>query len=132
MSNWWSLPIGATHHFLSINAGCVRLLIPHSLETAIPEMRTGVQRIFVTGNISHDGPAVEILFDDGSDRPYVMLLDDNQIDRRIGVASAKRTVDFVAYVDRGVPEVAFATTAYLRAGLWLPGFPGIDPAEFTA
>jgi hypothetical protein len=68
--------------FCSINAGAFRLLLPSALESAIPEMMTGRYCIVTRG--WHSGLSrkmLEFLFEDGSQSPYVIHIEEAQCDR---------------------------------------------------
>ena len=67
--------------FCTLNAGCIRLLIPEPMETEISEMKTGKIIIITKGfweEKSKDG--VEIMFEDNSDSPFVLHLVTDQFD----------------------------------------------------
>lgn len=67
------------YYFLSTNAGCVRLLIPDSQIAALFEFKTAKYAILSRGPwpAQARNDAIELLFEDFSDSPYVihMVLD---------------------------------------------------------
>ena len=68
--------------FCAINAGAFRLLIPAAMEPTIPEMMTGRYCIVTRG--WHSGLSrkmLEFLFEDGSQSPYVLHVEEAQCDR---------------------------------------------------
>lgn len=73
------------YFFLSVQAGALRLLVPPCIEGQIPEMRQGAK--YVVASFLPEkmhGPkklALELLFEDGSEDPYVLSLSGSQIDR---------------------------------------------------
>lgn len=82
-TNYWDLPHAALGKVLvTVNAGAFRVLMPPSLELAIEDMRTAKTCLVTRGPwpVGHrsGGPGtannVEILFDDGSDTPYILFL----------------------------------------------------------
>jgi hypothetical protein len=68
--------------FCSVNAGCVRLLVPETQPGIISEMATAREVILSRGPWPEAGftEAVELLFEDGTDSPYRLLLGANSFD----------------------------------------------------
>lgn len=68
---------------LSLNARTFRILLPDSMAGQVADMRTGKTIIISKGTISkgkHRGKlGYEVLFDDGTDSPYSLLLDGQQM-----------------------------------------------------
>lgn len=83
-TDYWQSPQALTgHFFLSWNAGAGRLLVPASVKSEISEMR-GTKCVIVSRGpwAQHSGrDAIELLFEDGSDNPYSILLVAEQTDR---------------------------------------------------
>ena len=99
-SNFWDLePAKKGYFFLSVNAGCARLLIPDGRIAEIEEMKTGKIVIISRGPWSQAGKkeAVELLFEDYSETPYSMNLGAKQIDRLIPSSDNGRDLLFAAY-----------------------------------
>jgi hypothetical protein len=69
--------------FLSINAGCFRLLVPDVLVPAIVEWRAARLVIVSRGPWPerHRGDALEILFEDDTASPYAVHIGTEQADR---------------------------------------------------
>lgn len=69
--------------YLSINAGTFRLLVPSIQESAIAEMATAKEVIISRGPWPDHGKydALEILFEDNSDSPFVIQILPEQADR---------------------------------------------------
>ena len=60
--------------YFSVNAGCIRALVPESKKKILQEMKTGKKVILSRGPFPSQGreDAFEILFDDYSDDPFVI------------------------------------------------------------
>jgi hypothetical protein len=68
--------------FLSLNASAFRLLVPAALASEAPEMCRGAAYVIVTrGRRQGRRDALELLFEDGSQRPYSLHVDIAQVDR---------------------------------------------------
>lgn len=83
-TNYWQTEHAARGLFyVSINAGTFRLLVPAVQEGAIAEMATAREVIVSRGAWPDMGKydALEILFEDGSDSPFVLHLVADQADR---------------------------------------------------
>lgn len=89
-TNYWQTPHGQRYFYVSVNARAFRLLVPRQSETEIDEMRTG-QYVIVTRGRWHGGEGVELLFEDGSDSPYVIHVQGAQVDRLPPTTDAGRT-----------------------------------------
>lgn len=70
----------AGYFFMSCNAGTWRLLVPPCQETTLPEMMTG-KRATLTRSIVAPGRNVDLVFEDGTTRPFSISLDYEQLDR---------------------------------------------------
>jgi hypothetical protein len=79
---WGSAQAARGLCYLSGNAGTWRLLLPASLEYVLAEMRTA-KCVTIEKNRSIPG-ATDIVFDDGSDFPFVIMLDRGLRDRGLG------------------------------------------------
>lgn len=80
-TNYWITKIARKGYlFLSINAGCFRLLVPPANESELKEMRTGEIALITRGAWPKYGKAdaIEILFEDFSDAPYCLYLSSEQ------------------------------------------------------
>lgn len=82
-TNFWSTDLAARGFcYLSWNAGAARLLLPAAQAPLLEEMQTGKDVVLSCGpwpEQKRDG--IEILFDDGSENPFALHLDQRQSDR---------------------------------------------------
>lgn len=96
-TNYW-----ATEHakkglcFLSTNAGAIRLLVPEAARGYLEEMKTG-KRITIEKSL-HDSRCVDIVFEDGTDMPFFLAIDKQQIDRAL---SPGKNVTFAVWTEHG-------------------------------
>lgn len=69
--------------YLSINAGCFRLLMRTGTGIPLDEIKTGEVVIVTRGTWPETGrvDALELLFDDHSDNPFAMHIVPEQVDR---------------------------------------------------
>lgn len=71
--------------YLSINAGCYRLLIPENRRDWLREINTAKEIIISRGPAPQASPpksdALEILFEDGTDSPFMILIGPEQVER---------------------------------------------------
>lgn len=121
-ANWWDLPPGKELCFLSINAGCFRLLVPPFWEDSILDMKEGVHEVVISTIDSRFSSeyVAEILFDDHSVAPFAIQLSADQVDRLICNDYSVRAVTFAVYVNRGKPTCVFSTNAYVRTAPKIP------------
>jgi len=73
-TNYWKTKNAkAGYAFLSINAGCWRLLVPKGKGIPIDDMKTGKVVLVTRGAWPDAGKqdALELLFEDSSDSPFV-------------------------------------------------------------
>jgi hypothetical protein len=78
-TNYWDIAAAkAGKVYLSVNAGVFRLLVPPARERDLAEMKTAegaaVSRGDFGGYAGITGEGVEVLFDDGSNRPFTLHL----------------------------------------------------------
>lgn len=76
--------------YLSSNAGIWRLLIPSSVHSYVEEIRTAT-RVEIESSQIHP-EAWDIVFEDGTDRPFVITLDKRQVDRAMTPGDTRLTV----------------------------------------
>ena len=114
-TNYFDSPMGsAGMYYMSTNAGVVRLLIPDTEVHQLSEMTTGKLCVLTSG-IFAGQPSVEVMFDDGTDTPFVLYLSTDQSDFRVGSDRARKTL--TAWTRSGkVGE----WPAYQRVGKQLP------------
>jgi hypothetical protein len=117
-TNYWQSDLAAGgKFFLSFNAGTVRLLVPPILIETLREMETGKTIVLTLGEHQRKEGAVELLFDDGSNAPFAILLDPVQLERRWPTADDGREVPFAVYTTTGKSLVR---TCFLRRTRKLP------------
>lgn len=66
--------------YLSANAGTWRLLVPPEAETLLAEMRTG-KRATIEPSLHAPGRCWDVVFEDGTDSPFSVAIDRQQLDR---------------------------------------------------
>lgn len=116
-TNYWELEHAAKGlFFVSINAHCVRLLVPPAYENSLPDM-IAARSVVLTQGLYNGSRAVEMLFDDDTDEPFVIFLDVNQFDRIWPPNEDGMTIDFAIYV-KG--SKAWQSTCHLRRSATLP------------
>jgi hypothetical protein len=133
-ANYWSSPMAAAgFFFLSINAGCARLLIPDSLKPVLlPVFRTTKHAVM---RRTHDEPrmskiCLQILFEDMSDSPYVISMDPQSTDRVPAKSDDKRIFSFAAYVSGTSPVKVFECDLYFGVVKSLPCLAQINPRHY--
>lgn len=83
-TNYWdSIPARAGYFYLSWNAGAGRLLVPDCHRDLLAEMNSAKYVIVSRGPWPEQGgrEGLEVLFEDGSDTPFVLQLVSEQCDR---------------------------------------------------
>lgn len=116
-TNYWELQHAAIGlFFVSINAGCVRLLMPPVHENSLPDM-IAARSVVLTQGLYEGKPAVEILFDDDTDDPFAIFLDISQFDRIWPPDEDGMTIDFAIYLKGGK---VWASKCHLRRSATLP------------
>ncbi len=93
---WQTAKARAGYIYVTINAGCLRVLVPSSAVVDIEDMRTG-KVVLATRGIwqSEKGQrdAIELLFEDYSDSPYCLHLVVEQFDMVPATADRDRPGD---------------------------------------
>ena len=80
-TNYWDTDIAENGYFYaSVNAGCVRLLIPAQHEKMLYEMMTAKYIIISKGQNASGKKMVEIMFEDHSSCPFSLQLSVEQFD----------------------------------------------------
>lgn len=88
-TNYWdSEHARSGYFFLSWNAGAGRLLVPDAQKPILVEVRSARMVIVSRGPIADPRtggtrPALELLFEDGSDSPYAIHIVEEQTDRNL-------------------------------------------------
>jgi hypothetical protein len=110
-TNYWDSPFAARGFcFLSINAGCVRLLVPKVHHDLVSEMLSA-QQIVLTLD---ERQSAHILFDDHTDTPFLISLDVGQRDRTWRPQDEGKEGPFAIY--RAVGD-RIDVTCWLRRGV---------------
>ncbi|MFZ3621825.1 hypothetical protein ACOYA6_21565 [Leclercia barmai] len=92
---WQSEQARVGYLFLSWNAGAARLLVPDASEALLKEVR-GSQYVIISKGEPEGRAALELLFEDGSDTPFVVHILLEQSDRL--QTEAEQGGDFVVRV----------------------------------
>ncbi|OLP04598.1 hypothetical protein BLL52_4135 [Rhodoferax antarcticus ANT.BR] len=66
--------------YLSANAGVWRLLVPPEGEVMLAEMKTG-RSVSIEPSLHEPGRCWDVVFNDGSDAPFFVAVDKQQVDR---------------------------------------------------
>ncbi|EAY3673144.1 hypothetical protein FGR80_23295, partial [Salmonella enterica] len=77
---WQSVQAQAGYVYLSWNAGAARLLVPDAAKHLLREMR-GAEYVIISKGMLHGRDALELIFEDGSDAPFVIHMLSEQCDR---------------------------------------------------
>ncbi|EPU2725172.1 hypothetical protein ACVVCZ_005032 [Escherichia coli] len=77
---WQSVQAQAGYVYLSWNAGAARLLVPDAAKHLLREMR-GAEYVIISKGTLHGRDALELVFEDGSDAPFVIHMLSEQCDR---------------------------------------------------
>lgn len=117
-------PAKAGYPFVSINAAAFRVLVPPSCEAWIDEMRRS-EYLIATQGLWRPSPgespreAIELLFEDQSDSPFVMYVVAEQVDRMPSRRDSGRA-DLHALVYTAGPTLALRMPARFRTHASLP------------
>jgi hypothetical protein len=85
-TNYWDCEAAKDGIFyLSWNAGAARLLVPDCQKHYVREMRSAKHVVISRGPLpQHGGPiGLELLFEDNSDQPFVLMIPEDASDRRL-------------------------------------------------
>ena len=110
---WQSSHAGQGYAYLSLNAGAVRLLIPDMLEDQIPDMTNNVELVIITEGKLKSKDAVELLFEDHTDNPYVLHMQTAQMDRSFSSADRNKSFPLTIWTKGG--KQAKLTAKYRQA-----------------
>lgn len=92
-TNYWQTDAAVAGNFyLSINAGAFRLLVPEAQEGIIAEIETARSVEVYCGDWTEAGKrgTWQLVFDDGSDTPFMLMLSPEQVDRTLPEADSGR------------------------------------------
>ena len=70
--------------YVTINAGAIRLLVPEAAEGFLAEMGTAGSVTIERSIRAEAKGCVDIVFEDGTDSPFSVAIDERQIDRALG------------------------------------------------
>lgn len=88
--------------FASWNAGVLRILLPDNQAHVLPDMQSARNIVVTKGqHFAYGLELFEILFDDGTDEPFAVLLDPRNSDRQVGKESHGKTLDVHVYTREG-------------------------------
>ena len=91
-TNYWTSIYAKTGKcFFSVNAGCIRLLLSGREDPSLDDALAAARYVIVTRGKYHAQEGFEVLFEDGSDEPFVILTLANQWDRLLPRTEAGRT-----------------------------------------
>lgn len=97
-TNYWQTPPARRGvMLLSGNAGALRLLVPRAAMGDIAQMRTGT-RVTIERSLSPEHE-IDIVFEDGTDEPYCVLMQEPQL---LAVGGRGREVRFLVYSPAGL------------------------------
>lgn len=102
-TNYFDMP-QAQQGFLyaTWNAGALRLLVPDNQVHVLPDMQSARNIVVTKGHhFAYGLELFEILFDDGTDEPFAVLLDPHNSDRQVGQESHGKTLDVHVYTRGG-------------------------------
>jgi|GEM_PF-3252609 len=96
-SFWESALAKNGYVFVSIHDDAIRMLVPPSAEKEyLPEMKTG-KNMLIEPSQQHEG-TLDFVFDDGTDTPFWIVVDMNQIDAEL---HAGKNIPFYVYTRAG-------------------------------
>jgi hypothetical protein len=89
--------------FLSANAGAIRLLVPNKAARHLPDMLSAKEVIVSRGPLPEDGrhDALEILFEDYSEQPFMIHVGTERIDRMPADSDRNRSFVFAIWTPEG-------------------------------
>ena len=110
-TNFWQTEMArAGGFYLSINAGAFRLLAPVGSDAVIREMRAAEQIVVTRGRWpeARGEEAMEIMFDDHSNEPFVLTVGPGQFDRLPPAEESGRVCAFTIWTLKdGKPHCAY-------------------------
>lgn len=106
-TNYWDSPIAhGGYLFFSVNAGCIRMLMPdhqggeplNSTRQQLDDSVFDATKYVIISRGHYGGPvAYEVLFEDDTLEPFVIFADCRQWDRTIPDSESGRTLPFHVY-----------------------------------
>jgi hypothetical protein len=124
-TNFWDTEIGQKYFVVSVNAGCMRLLIPNCKMKELPEMVRNCEYALVSRlrNVRPMKIAAEILFEDHSASPYCLFMGPESFGGFFPLADEKPIERKLTIWTEGVKKYA-EMPAYLR---YAPRIPWMKP-----
>lgn len=106
----------------SVNAGCLRLLMPDAFLPAVTWDMQTAKEVVITKGIYQGRPGYEVMFDDYSDNPYMLQLDTRQF-VSAGIADSENGKELLVAI-YGMYDGKFQqlhiTLGKFRVGKFLP------------
>ncbi len=94
-TNYWTSRYSQNGiYYFSVNAGCVRLLLPNkdtSGEKLDDTVLNATQYVIISRGTYRGGDGYEVLFEDGTAEPFVVFTGADQWDRAIPINESGRT-----------------------------------------
>lgn len=129
-SNYWGGELDrAGKLYVSVNAGCIRILVPRSCRNMIEECRSSKYAVLSRGPWPdiRCPEAVEIMFEDGSDMPFSLHLSPESFDAIPGEPEPGREWTVAMYDSKkGRPHKCLERRCYWRR---VPSLPCLKPWE---
>lgn len=130
-TNFWESDYeSANKWYVSFNANGVRLLVPSALRRELNEMQRNLKHVVISmgpwPEMQRDR-AMEIMFEDESDSPYCLKLDEQSTDRKLS-GDGRDDLIFIAYTKprRGRPHKVFERPCFLRSVDQIPCMDRVD------
>lgn len=120
---WRSDMAQAGYLFVSWNDSCCRVLLPMTSAALITEMHSATEAVITRGPWPAQGreDALEILFEDGTDNPFVIQVVPEQCDRVIPAEYHGGRITLAVYTEEGI---AIELPARFRV---MPSIPCLEP-----
>ena len=111
--------------YLTWSAGAARLLVPESMQHILPTISAADSVIISQGPWHEAGVdnALEVLWEDGTDSPLALYIQDEACDRILTAGDAGREFPFSVWTREGKHQ---SWTAYLRQVSSLPHLQPLD------
>jgi hypothetical protein len=131
-TNFWETDAArAGKVYLSFNAGAARLLVPHSREADVADMRTAREVVISRGpwKAMRIPDAYEVLFDDGTQYPYALHLGPGSWDRLLPKSEHGRDLMLTVWTEGadGEPVLTWEFLARYRLVSRLPWLKPWEP-----
>ncbi len=127
-SNFWDTEIGAQKYAFSVNAGCLRLLVPNCHTPSIPDM-IGCEYVVasILKPIRTKAFAIELLFEDHSQSPFSIHMCPEACLSLFPLAENSKVPRKLAIWTEGLNKVA-ELPIYSRNA---PRLPWLKPLDFS-